>query len=725
MKRLSLLFARVVLASALFAPALAAPAAEPPKCPPPTEKRPVVDTYHGVAVTDDYRWLEDWSDPAVKAWSEAQNACTRAYLDALPGREALRERFTALMSGASPRFGGLRMVGGVLFAMKSQPPKQQPFLVTLASPEDPSSARVVLDPNVLDSRGITAIDWYVPSPDAKLVAVSLSVGGSEDGTLSIYDVATGKPVHEAIARVQEGTGGGSMAWDKDGKGFFYTRYPRLGERSKEDENFYQQVYHHVLGTPEAQDTYAIGKDWPRIAETELLRSEDGDYLLATVANGDGGEYALYLLGPTGSWARVSDFKDQAKGALFGPGDDLYILSIKGAPRGKVLRVPAKDPDIAKASLLVPESDVVIVGVQPAGSRLYVLDMVGGPARIRVFDLAGKALGEVPIPPVSSVSLGVKMGKDDLLFHAVSYLAPGAWYTYSAASGKVAKTALAEVSPADFSDTEVVQTLATSKDGTKVPLVILQRKGTKLDGSSPAFLTGYGGFGISETPGFSSARRAWIEQGGVWAIASLRGGGDFGEEWHAAGKLTRKQNVFDDFFACAQALVTKGYTKPERLAISGGSNGGLLMGAELVQHPDMFKAVVSHVGIYDMLRVELSTNGAFNVTEYGTVKDPQQFKALFAYSPYHGIKKGTAYPASLFLTGANDPRVDPMQSRKFVAALQAANGAKTPVLLRTNAKAGHGLDMALSERIEESVDVYAFLFNELGVKVAGGPAKKAK
>ncbi len=707
------------LASLALAAALALGAQAPAQkgaCPPPTPKKPVVDAYHGVKVTDDYRWLEDWSDPAVKSWSEAQNAGAHEVLDALPGREALAARFKALQGGASPRFYRFEMENGVLFAMKNQPPKQQPFLVTLPSVDDPAGAKVVVDPNVLDPKGITAIDWYVPSPDGKLVAVSLSVGGSEDGTVHVYDVATGRQVHETIARVQEGTGGGSLAWDKDGKGFYYTRYPRGTERPKEDLNFYQQVYHHVLGTSDDKDTYAVGKEFPRIAETELLRSDDGAYVLATVANGDGGEFAFYLLGPSGAWTRVADFKDGATHALFGPSDDLYILSVKDAPRGKVLRVSVKEPDIARATVVVPQSDVVIEGFRTTASRLYVLDMVGGPARVRIFDLAGKAVGEVPVPPVSSVGLGVRMGKDDLLFSSVSYLSPGAWYRYEAASGKVAKTALVQTSPADFSDAEVVRAEAVSKDGTKVPLVIIMRKGTKLDGSNPALLYGYGGFGISESPYFSADRRVWLDQGGIWAIASIRGGGEFGEEWHNAGKLTRKQNVFDDFAACAKFLIQKRYTSPSRLALMGGSNGGLLMGAEITQHPDLFKAMVSYVGIYDMLRVELSTNGAFNTTEYGTVKDPEQFKALYAYSPYHNVKDGTAYPAALFLTGANDPRVDPMQSRKFVARLQAADGAKTPILLRTSMSSGHGIDMALSERIAEDVDVFSFLFHQLGVAV---------
>lgn len=714
----------ILLAVSPSVPARPAPPSKP-QCPPTTPKFPVSDTYHGVKVTEDYRWLENSSDPRVNAWSDAQNICTRAYLDKLPGREILKSRFAALLGGTSPSFGDLQIEGGILFAMENQPPKQQPFLVTLASWDDPKSARVVINPNTLDPSGTTAIDWYVPSPDGRLVAASLSTGGSEDGTLHVVEVTTGKVVYEKIPRIQEGTGGGSLAWDKDGKGFFYTRYPRGTERPKPDLDFYQQVYHHTLGTPEAQDTYSIGKEWPRIAEAFLKRSGDGQHILGSVANGDGGEYAHYLLGPSGTWVRVTDFADQVTRAEFGPGGSLYLLSIKGAPRGQVLRLSLSEPSLAKAEVVVPQSDAVIEGFTLSGSRLYVLDMLGGPSRLRAFDPSGKSLGEVPVPPVSAVSQVVGSGKEDILFRNSSFLAPPAWLRYDAAAGKVIRTALAQISPADFSDTEVVRTQAVSKDGTQVPLTILVRKGTPLDGSNPALLTGYGGFGISETPGFSAARRAWIEQGGIWAIASLRGGGDFGEEWHAAGKLTRKQNVFDDFAACAQALFDKKYTRPSRLAISGGSNGGLLMGAELVQHPDMFRAVVSHVGIYDMLRVELSTNGAFNVTEYGTVKDLEQFKALFAYSPYHAVKKGTDYPASLFLTGTNDPRVDPMQSRKFVAALQAANKSKNPILLRTNAKAGHGLDMALSERIEENADVYAFLFHQLGVTVKAPAAEKGK
>jgi prolyl oligopeptidase len=314
----------------------------------------------------------------------------------------------------------------------------------------------------------------------------------------------------------------------------------------------------------------------------------------------------------------------------------------------------------------------------------------------------------------------------VLFRATSYLEPAAWHRWEAkpGGGTATKTALARPWPLDFGDAEVVREFAVSRDGTRVPINVIRRKGTKLDGTNPTLLTGYGGYGISQVPSFDPGLRVWLDRGGVWAEANLRGGGEFGEEWHRAGALTAKQNVFDDFLACARHLIAAGYTSPKRLAIEGGSNGGLLMGAALTQAPELFRAVVSHVGVYDMLRVELSPNGAFNVPEYGTVKDESQFRALYAYSPYHRVKDGTAYPAVLMLTGANDPRVDPMQSRKMTARLQAANPSGRPVLLRTSGTTGHGGGTPLTESIAQEVDVWAFLFHQLGVPVTPAPDKPA-
>jgi prolyl oligopeptidase len=342
-----------------------------------------------------------------------------------------------------------------------------------------------------------------------------------------------------------------------------------------------------------------------------------------------------------------------------------------------------------------------------------VDQLGGPSLLRVFDLAGKALAPVDLPPISSVGGICRLDGDDILYRTQTYLTPPAWFHYAAASGQSRKTALFRTSPADFSDCEVVREEATSKDGTKIPVNIIRPRGLALDKNNPTIVYGYGGFGVSETPSFSARRKVFLEQGGVFALAIIRGGGEFGEEWHRAGNLTNKQNVFDDFYAACQHMIDADYTRPEKMALLGGSNGGLLMGAMITQHPEICSAVVSAVGIYDMLRVEASPNGQFNVTEYGTVKDPAQFKALYAYSPYHHVQDGFRYPAVLFMTGANDPRVDPMQSRKMTARLQAADPRDT-VLLRTSASTGH-VGSSLKERIEQGVDMYAFIFAQLGVE----------
>jgi prolyl oligopeptidase len=441
-------------------------------------------------------------------------------------------------------------------------------------------------------------------------------------------------------------------------------------------------------------------------------------VLAQVANGDGGEFAYWVAGPGKTWTKVADFADAVHDARFGPDNALYLLSRKGAPRGRVLRLePAREA--AAATEVVAAGDAVVQQIVPAETKLYVVDVVGGPSQVRVFGLgrAGsptKLEETLPILPASTVSEIAKLGGDEVLFENESFLAPPAWYRFAPKKG-VTPTALKRTSKADFSDAEVVRESCTSKDGTRVPLTIVRKKGIHLDGSSPALLMGYGGYGISEQPFFRIPNRVWLDLGGVFAQASIRGGGEYGEQWHTAGKLANKQNAFDDFYACAQALVAQGYTRPDRLAIWGGSNGGLLMGAQLTQHPEAFRVVISFVGIYDMLRVERDPNGAFNVTEFGTVNDPDQFKALLAYSPYEHAAPGVKYPAVLMLTGANDPRVNPYHSRKMVARMQAATASGLPILLRTSASTGHGIGTPLDERIDEMADVHAFLVEQLGLR----------
>jgi len=690
--------------------------AQPPATsgPPVAPKKPVTDVYQGVSVTDDYRWLENYSDPAVRAWSDAQNQYARKYLDALAIRATLYDELKRLYSQPSPRYSGLQTRPGALFALKNQPPQEQPLLVLLKSADDLDSERVVLDPNKLDPTGGTEIDFFVPSLDAKYVAVSLSKGGSESGDLHVFEVATGKEVGAPIPRVNGGTAGGSVAWNSDGSGFYYTRYPRAGERPPDDLTFYQQVYFHRLSTDTRQDAYSLGKEFPRIAEIQLRASDDGRFVLAVMENGDGGEYAYYLLGSDGQWHQIGRLSDEIADAQFGADGNLYLLSHLNAPKGKILKMALAQPRVSEAQTVVAESRVAIESFLPIGNMLYTADQVGGPSQLRSFDTAGKLQGVVPILPVSSADQLVRSNDGALLFRNTSFLEPPAWYRYDPATKMVARAALHETAAADFSDAEVVREFAISKDGTRVPLNIIRRKGTKLDGKNPVLLTGYGGYSISITPDFSLKRKTLLEHGFVLAVANLRGGGEYGEAWHKAGSLTKKQNVFDDFAACARYLIDHKYTNPAKLAIEGGSNGGLLMGAALTQHPELFAAVVSHVGIYDMLRVELQPNGAFNVTEFGTVKEPDQFRALYGYSPYHHVVDGTNYPAVLFLTGDNDPRVDPLNSRKMTARLQAS-GAKRPVLLRTSSNSGHGIGTALSEYLAEQADVQAFLFDQLGVK----------
>jgi prolyl oligopeptidase len=681
---------------------------------PSTEKRPVTDEYFGTKVVDDYRWLDDLENPAVRKWNDAQNAYTRTILDKFPSWEPLYKKIKELLADTSASYYALTN-RGKLFAMKRQPPKNQPFLVVLPSITDISSEKVVVDPNRLNPEGTTSIDWYVPSHDGKLVALSLSEKGSEDGTGAIFDVETGKKLDDVIPRVQYPTAGGDVEWSADNTGFYYTRFPQGNERSKEDANFYQQVYFHKLGTPASSDTYVIGKEFPRIAEIDLSSTDDGKYILATVANGDGGDFAHYVMGPGGKWTQLTRYEDQVKAAEFGPDGTLYMLSRKDAPNGQILAVKFAGGRPGKPALVVKQGEWSLVSFLPTKSRIYVGQILGGPERVAMFDLKGNLTGVLPSDSVASIGGMVGLVGDNMLYGLETFITPFAFYRYDAVTGKSEKTALAQRAKVDMSDIDVTREFAISKDGTRVPMNILRKKGTALNSLNPTILYGYGGYGVNETPFYAKNMRFWFDNGGVYVTTNLRGGGEYGEKWHTAGNLTKKQNVFDDFAACAQWLIDKKYTSPSKLVIMGGSNGGLLMGATLTQHPEMFRAVVSYVGIYDMLRVELFPNGQFNTTEFGSVKNPDQFKALYAYSPYHHVVDGTKYPAVLFVTGDHDGRVDPANSRKMTARLQAATTSGYPILLRTSSNAGHGIGTSLTDVISQRADVYAFIFQQLGME----------
>lgn len=686
--------------------------------PPPTPKRPVVTEYHGTKVNDDYQWLEKTNNPETDKWTRQQSDYARAKIDQLRFVKKIARQLTAWSNATSPSYRHLTFAGKLFFALKYQPPKEQPLLISFSSPFDLKTEKVIFDPNAVSSGGKVAMDFFVPSLDGKRVAISLSEGGSESGTVHVFDV-NGTELEDRIPRVNGPTAGGSVSWNADGTGLYYTRYPHPGERPAEDVDFYQQVYFHKLGSDVKTDSYVIGEDFPRIAEIQLTTARDGKHLLASVANGDGGEFAHFLLrlDGKGSWRQLTTFKDKIINAEFGQHNDLVLLSRNAATRGKLLRMELKEPSLKKAKVIVPESEAVIADFIPTENRIYIDEMVGGPSRIVVYDLEGKSLGQVPFPdPVSDVGQMVYAEGDEILYQSQSFLDPGAWFQLTASDpAKLApkRTALAVTSPVQYTDTEVLREFATSKDGTKVPLNIIAKKGLRRNGKNPTLLYGYGGYGMSMAPRFRTDLRAWLDAGGVYVLANIRGGGEFGEEWHHQGMLTKKQNVFDDMIASAEYLIKEKITSPQKLAIEGASNGGLLMGAMLTQRPDLFKAVVSHVGIYDMLRVENDPNGAFNVTEFGTVKDPEQFKALLAYSPLHNVKDGVNYPAVMLLTGVNDGRVNPYHSKKMAARLQAVS--KNPVLLRVSYSSGHGMGSARSERIAQQADVYAFLMSELKMK----------
>jgi prolyl oligopeptidase len=688
---------------------------------PPATVDAASDVYHGTTVADPYRWLENGGDKSVRDWSAAQDGRTRAYLDALPQRKPIYDRLMKLISQTSPSYYGLQVAGDRIFASYNEPPKQQPMIAVLGRNADPAMARVIVDPNTLNPGGTTAFDWFVPSPDAGKVAVCLSENGSEDGSVHIFDVATGKDTGEIVPRVQYPTGGGSLAWAADGNGFYYTRYPGP-DRPADEQHFFQRIYFHKLGADPESDALVAGSDFPKVAEIELDNHLNRRVVVASVANGDGGEFAHYVIYPDGKVTQVTRFEDKVIAAVAGPDDNLYLVSRKNAPHGKLLRVPLSAPVLAQAAEIVPAGEAVLQGAPAVTDKaLYFRELIGGPSRVARFDHDGKRLGVLPAPEVSSAGQVAPVGDGTLLYSVSTYLRPAYYARFDEASGngqgssEVSK--LAPSSPVKFDDTEVSRALVTSKDGTKVPINIIRRTGTKTDGANPLILYGYGGYGISMEPRFLGAdRRLWLDGGGVFVIANLRGGGEYGEEWHLQGALIRKQNVFDDFIAAARYLIDQHYTTPDRLAIMGGSNGGLLMGAAFVQHPELFRAVVSQVGIYDMLRVELEPNGVFNTTEFGTVKDAEQFKALYAYSPYHHVVDGTHYPAIFMATGENDGRVNPMHSRKMIARLQAAAAGDRPVYLSINTRAGHGIGSSLSIRVNQSADYLAFLFDQLGMKL---------
>ena len=700
---------------------------------PTAMKRPVTDEYHGVKVLDDYRWLEDGKSAETKQWLAAENAYSLHYFEHAPAWPLVLHdiKNPKEKQGVVQRSLDFRS-GRFFYLQLDRTVQQQAVLMTSTSLGTPSSApanaRVLLDPSKLDPTGHTSIDWYMPSLDGNLIAVGIAVGGSERAALTVFDTATGKQIGAAFVAMGFHGGRRSVAWLPGNRGFIYAGYtPAVAAAAQATILKNQKVFEHTLGTSETEDHVVLDKGLTPLAQIALDSDPTGKWIVASAEDGDGGTYANFVREPDGSWEQISTYSDEVVAVTPSTAEEdaLYLTSLKDAPRGKILEISAKTPVLREAKTIVPEGTASIVHDGPEGDshpvlvtkdRLYVTTIDGGPNRVLVYDHKGRPLPEVPLRPVSGVSEVAAIGPETLAIQASGFLTPSAYLTYHAgAHAQLEATALSQPANDVVSGYIVDRSFATSKDGTKIPVNIIHRRGSAMDGTVPTLVYGYGGYGISESPEYvgSIYWTPWLQQGYTLAITNIRGGAEYGESWHRAGNLTRKQNVFDDFSACAQYLVDKQWSSPAHMAALGGSNGGLLMGAEITQHPEQFRAVVSLVGIYDMLRVELDPNGQFNTTEYGSVKDAVQFKALYAYSPYHHVVDGTKYPAVLMETGDNDPRVNPAQSRKFTARLQAATSSNRPILLKTFADAGHGSSSS-ADLQQQLADAYTFLFQELSV-----------
>lgn len=680
-----------------------------------TPRVPITTTYHAEAVTEDYRWLEDAASTETSSWTRAQHERTMRYLRSLPAYEDIRGRAREILEAGATSYAGLSKAGATYFALKHLPPRQQPFIVALDDLGDATSERTVVDPNEIDPTGATTIDWYVASPDGSTLAVSLSSHGTEDGTLRLFDVDTGAPGDLEIPHINSGTAGGSLAWREDGRAFWHTHHPLPGERDGlEDIGFFQDIWIHELEAGEARaDLDGVFAD-DRIVESLLVGDAHGRWMLDRAANGDGGEWQLLLRSQTGgSWWLVADLDDRIVEAAFG-GDSLFLLSRKDAPHGQILRLPLDHgATVADSEVVVPASAVTIERLAATDAHLWVVDIDGGPSGLRGFTHHGDALPPVEVPAICAIDDLVPLGSGEVAYSVETFVSPRTWWRIGDADPAPRRTSLDTSTPLDLSGYEVRRVFSTSDDGTRVPINLIAREGILDARPAPTLLTAYGGYGISIKPWFQPGNLLWLEQGAVLAVANIRGGGEYGDEWHQAGRLTTKQNCFDDFATCARFLVETGVTTVDRLVIRGGSNGGLLMGAVLTQHPDVARAVIAAVPVMDMLRVELHPNGAFNVTEYGTVEDPEQFRALFAYSPYHRVVDGTSYPAVLLTAGEFDPRVDASHAKKMTARLQAATSSDAPILLRLES-GGHGIGQALDSEIDLLADMNAFALAQVDV-----------
>ena len=666
--------------------------------PPQTATTTASRTYHGIKVPDPYAWLEEGSDPKVKAWIEAQNSYAEKELSGFAGREALAKRISELSLTPATRFSP-RVVEQTLFFMKETPPSPQPVLMVADWPN--GKEKVLVNTNADEHPA--AITEFWPSPSGKYVAYGTAVGGSELTTIFFVETATGKKLKDVLVDAAGGTTPPALAWDADEQGVTYVRLPK-------DSLFSASLYHHKLGTESETDREAFGQGLSEVAEWELTTSPGGKMTAALVHFGDGAPYQLAFQTEDG-WKMVVDEEADIRAGGKWVSEGLLAVSHENAPRGEV-RVYRPDGSF---KVLIPQSQWAVMEVRPIKGGLLVSRVWGDQQRVEHWNSKGEFVRVVPLP-VDGIGLGsmASSGRSsEALITYQSWTHPIRWVSYNADSGKL--RTVFEVPPVgNFDDIVLTRTEAVSKDGTRVPLVVLHHKSVTPNAERPTILYAYGGFGVVQQPRYLGAKLAWLERGGVYAVANIRGGGEFGEPWHKGGQKTNKQNVFDDFYACAQALQEAGWTNPQKLGIMGGSNGGLLVAASLVQHPQAFEAVVGLVGVYDSLGHERFPNGRYNIPEYGATAVESEFKAVLGYSPLQNVKPGTPYPAVLLETGENDLRVAPWQTRKFGAALQAATTSGEPVLVVTKTNAGHGQGASFSQKVGREALSLSFMAQHLGL-----------
>ena len=681
--------------------------------------RTTTQDFFDTAVSDDFTWLENPADPVTRSWLAAEQGYARRYLDAMPAHAALRQRLQALVGSTANTYSGLVERGGMVFALKAAPAYQRAVLVMLKSADDLGSERVVFDPNEQQgSDGALAIDFIRPSPDGRRVAIALSSGEADGDTVRVVDLGVGgQALPDTLTRVTSAGAGGDVAWSANSGGLFFTQTPAPGGRAAPDTGPSVRVMFHKLGAPSPQDRIELGAGLPRLARVRLESARDGRMLLALVENGRGGDVSLYLkpsdAGGEGAWRRLATEQDGVRDAQFGDDDAIWIRSVANAPRGKVMRLPLSETRAVnwdRVATIATPLEGAVQRFAVAGGTLYLAEGETGPTRLRLVDVRTKRGSVVALPTNGGVAALVRVGRNDVVAQMVNYMEPPLWTHVGA--GRVRRTAMVSTSDANFNDSEVVREFATSRDGTPVPLDILRRKGTRLDGHNPVLLTLAGSPGSGITPDFDAARRVWLDRGGVVAVATVRGSLDSGETWHAGGVRTKKQAAIDDLMACADALVKRGYTQPALIGLRTRGDGALVAAAALTQRPELFRAVVAAAGRYDMLRLERDVAGEYDTPELGTPRDHAEFDALAAYSPLRAVRDGARYPSVLLLAGDRDRRVNAAQSRKMTARLQQADPSGRPILLRTDVFSGQPPQAGQAEGLDQLADEFGFLLNEV-------------